>query len=209
MFATDQSIIGRYGRESADNMAHVLKFVLATIQQPLFTVPKALESIVKYGDESPFIWGFKTACLADIVERKDAIYSDAMNIWYGVADPAHAERDLLIHFTSVHGLGLAKAGFAVQLLFGLSGCIDSHNVTRFGFNATDIKSSRYKSAKGDRKRQFIDAYGELVSIAGGTETLWNEWCAYVRSKHPIHYRSTDYVSELHVISLKLKRNNTC
>lgn len=204
MFASHQPVIGAYGRDNPDNMAEVLTFVLMTIQQALHTVPQAMASVRKEGEKSRFLWGFKTSAWNEIQKSKALIYEHSMNLYYGHANPEHAERELLYFFSHIEGMGLAKGGFAVQLLFGLSGCLDSHNIARLGYDPREFKASRYKAVKdARRKAQFLDVYIDLCNIAGGTETLWNEWCNYVHVKHPIFYRSGEHVSELHLKSLNL------
>lgn len=198
MFATHQPIIGAYGRDNPDNMAEVLTFVLCTIQQGLHTVPMAMKDIRKVGIQSRFLWGFKNSAYAEMQKNKALIYEHSMNLYYGHANPAHAERELLYFFSHIEGMGLAKGGFAVQLLFGLSGCLDSHNITRLGYDPRQFKASSYKSVKDARKKaQYLDVYIDLCNIAGGTAQLWDDWCNYVYTKHPIFYRSGEYVSEMH------------
>lgn len=199
MFASHQPLIGAYARTNPDNMAKVLTFVLSTIQQALHGVPRAMEDIAKNGSASRFVWGFKASAYENIMTNKESIYRQSMALYDAFPDPKVAERELLLYFAGLEGLGLAKGGFAVQLIFGLAGCIDSHNVTRFNLNANEFKASRFKAAKQWSTRyQFLDAYIDLLGLCGGTERLWDEWCTYVYERNPIHYRSAEHVSRIHI-----------
>ena len=198
MFVNHQPLISAYGKSSPDAMKDVLTFVLCTIQQALHTVPAAMDDIRKHGEKSRFIWGFKTSAYINLTVNKETIYKQAMALWDAFPDPAIAERELMLYFANLEGFGLAKGGFCVQLLFGLSGCIDSHNVRRFGFDANEFKASRFKGVKSiSRKYQYLDTYLDLVGVCGGCAKLWDDWCIYVYERNKMLYRSPLHVSAIH------------
>lgn len=198
MYATHQPLVSAYAKANPDNMADVLTFVIATIQQPFYGVHDAMRSIRKEGLGSRFVWGFKTPAIDSIQTNKQAIYDLAMNTWNAHPEPSVAERELMLVFSHIEGLGLAKGGFAVQLIFGLSGCLDSQNVARFNLNACEFKASLFKGAKQwSRKYQLLDTYLDIVHFCGGTAKLWDEWCIYVHQQNPARYKSAEHVSRIH------------
>lgn len=198
MFRSHQPLISAYAKSSPDAMHDVMVFVLCTIQQALHTVPMAMDSIRKEGAESRFIWGFKRKAYENLVENKEAIYRQSMALYDAFPNPDIATRELLMYFANIDGFGLAKGAFCVQLIFGLCGCIDSHNVARFGLNPTEFKASRFKAAKQyATKYQFLDTYIDLVELCGGCERMWDEWCEYVYESNKVFYRSAQHVSAIH------------
>jgi hypothetical protein len=180
-------------------MAQVLQFVILTVRQPLEGITEQMESVNQEGAGSHFLWGWKRDAFANIDEHQDTIYRDAMAIWSGYIEPAAIEKELLRYFADLPGFGLAKAGFVIQLCFGLSGCIDSHNLARFNISYEDIAASRFKRAKTPKTRnRLLDLYCELVHQCGGTAALWDGWCEYVAGQRPAAFTGGAHeVSALH------------
>ena len=109
---------------------------------------------------------------------------------------------LVGYLATLPGLGLAKAGFAAQLAFGVSGCLDSYNQTRFGIGVNTF--SHFKRRRTVRARlAFATRYNETVEAAGGMAALWDGWCQYVALRRPQVYLNADVVSALHVAALSL------
>ena len=206
MFDNHQKRIAAYAKRGPDEFARTMTFVYATIQQSLDTVPGAMKDIDREGIESKFLWGFKREAYEWLQANKLAVYNDAMELSF-TADDDRAERELLQYFGALPGLGLVKAGFVLQLAFGLGGCIDGHNVRRFGVlegrKALPIymRAWHYKKASPIKRAEYVTAYQSLLKRAGGCEALWDDWCIYLRSRAPAKYHSADYVSELHCIAL--------
>lgn len=198
MFETDQKLIGEFARESADNMARVITFVFLTVQQPLNSVEDQMKSVDQYDISSPFLWGWKTDAYAYLQENKQSIYDNAMAIHDRYPNPDICANELLKFFAALPGLGLAKGGFAIQLCFGLSGCIDSHNLKRFGIPVSRFKAARYKGAKTQKtKNRIIEEYHAACKRAGGTAALWDGWCAYVAEHSQAAYTTAQDVSRMH------------
>ena len=130
MFIDHQPIIARYAQGSPEAMNDCLSFVFLTIQQSISTVPAAMRELKIMGRHSKHLWGFKAPAWEYARAKAGAVYDTAMDI-HGLADPDRRERELMAHFASLPGLGLVKAGFMVQLAFGLGGCLDRHNIDRF------------------------------------------------------------------------------
>jgi hypothetical protein len=95
-------------------------------------------------------------------------------------------------------LGLVKGGFVVQLCFGLSGCIDTHNLNMACIKPSRVSAARFKKAKSWRTKDNIAReYQEYIQEFGGTETLWDSWCDYVAKQRPKRFASGFEVSQLH------------
>jgi len=194
MFATDQKQIALYARQSPANFARVYKFVIATVQQPLHTVGRALASFEEEGSASKFAFGFKGPAI-------DFIDANAADVWE-IADALslHGEGEaLLSYLADLPGLGPVKGGFLAQLVWGLVGCLDSHNIARFGLNETAFKAFRFKRAKGAATRQkLIRDYIALCKELGGCAALWDTWCEYVAARDTVNYPGgAAHVSRFH------------
>lgn len=217
MFKNHQPIISEYGRANPDNMARVLKFVILTIQTRLFNIPAdmaALESARVPEELAGVLYGWKPDAVLQIDADKAAIFHQAESIYYHAANDREAAEELLPLFAQLRGLGLAKSGFACQLIYGVSACLDSHNIERFGIPWQNIKSSGLKNAKKlATRRKWISRYCDYVDKCGGTESLWDSWCEYVFNRpdetgfrmngNRRAYESAYHVSALHCESLGL------
>lgn len=217
MFANHQPIIAKYARQNPDNFARVLKFVILTIRARLFNLPadmERLENPETAAEQSGLLYGSKSLAVAQIESRAESLYAQAESIFYHSESPRAAAESLLNLFTGIHGIGLAKAGFCAQLIYGVSACLDSHNIERFGIPKSALKSSTFKKAKTARTRaKWIRRYCDIVENCGGTESLWDSWCAYVYNRpdetgfkmngNRLTYKSAEHVSALHCESLGL------
>ena len=185
MYDKHQPIISQYGRENCDNFAAVLRFVVVTIQNRLFncqadclTVSAVISGKGSEADEQAaagVLYGHKRQAVETIEAEKALLYFQAQDIVARAESDREAAAGLLALFASIPGLGLVKAGFCCQLLYGLVGCIDSHNAERFEINPNHLKSDRYKRAKTYATRQkHINFYLDLCEKLGGCESLWNE-----------------------------------
>jgi hypothetical protein len=201
MFAEDQPRIATWAYKSASNMADVLTFVLLTIQQPIASVPAAMADVRKHRGASKYLWGMKGIGFRHVQDNATSIYDAALD--YG----SHADRDrradeLLALFAMLPGFGLVKGGFAAQLLFGEVGCIDTHNVARFGIRrAAWFRADKYKSVSLKTRIAYRRTYLNFTIRQGGAAALWDGWCNYVAEKYPSIYESGNYVSKLHCAAL--------
>jgi hypothetical protein len=203
MFHNHQKQIETFAQSSADNFARVLTFVILTIRMPLYRVVDDMQEVDKLGSEATCLWGFKREAYDYVQANKDRIYAEAMEL-NAIADPFEAERQLIAFFAAIPGFGLAKGGFVVQLCFGLGGCLDTHNVIRFGLREQDIKASRFKGAKTWKtKYQLLDVYQDLLKACGGCAKLWDSWCEYVANNQPGTYQNAFHVSQLHCEAIGL------
>jgi len=211
MFADHQYRIADFGQTNADNMAKVLTFVIVTIRNRLFNCASDMETIEHSTNAQELqgaLYGFKSQSVDQIRAEKDSLYDQAMQIWHDRESDRQCAETMLNLFTLIHGFGLAKAGFACQLLFGVSACLDSHNIERFSINPNHIRSGRLKGSKTLKNRwKVIRQYCDFVDKCGGTESLWDSWCIYVfnrpdplglkMNRNESYYRSADHVSALH------------
>ena len=180
----------------------VALFALATIRVPLWAAAASTRAILAGGPDGAqafrrVIWGSKPAALE---------YLDGPDGWsvYNLASGCAATRDaagVLDALTRVPGIGLAKAGFLAQMAYGLAGCLDTHNLRRFGLSP-NLCALRASALPPTRARR-IGAYLEAVEQCGGSENLWNDWCAYLAERAPSRYLHAYDVSELHPAALGL------
>lgn len=215
MFANHQVKISAYARQNPDNMARVLSFVIVTIRNRLFNVPADMETLKNPDNADSLagvLYGFKAAAIDQINNESAALFWQAESIVFHATSEREKAEKLLNLFTGIHGLGLAKAGFAAQLIYGVSACLDSHNLERFGIPQRRIKSSGLKNAKTNATRaKWIARYCDYVEQCGGTESLWDSWCEYVYARpdetgrkmngNEAAYKSAYHVSAIHCESL--------
>ncbi len=215
MYSRDQKKISKFGRANSDNMAKVLSFVVLTIRNRLYNLPADMATLEFPDSEDALrgiLYGFKMESIQYIDLHKDSIFEQAEQIFYFAESSRECEIRLLELFAQIFGIGLVKAGFCSQLLYGVGGCIDFHNINLHKVNPNTINSNRYKRAKTLKTRRAkLDFYCDLVSKCGGTESLWNSWCENLFSvddetgKKMNHnespYKSASHVSELHCIAL--------
>ncbi len=185
-----------------DAFRRVALFTLATIRVPLWAAAASTRAIIAGGPDSAdafkrVIWGSKPAGLE---------YLDGPDGWsvYNLASGCAATRDaagVLENLTRVPGFGLAKAGFLAQMCYGLAGCLDTHNLRRFGLSP-NLCALRGNLKPPTRARR-IDAYLAAVDACGGTESLWDGWCIHLADRDPSRYAHAYDVSELHPAALGL------
>jgi len=195
MFQRDQREIGAYAQSSPKAMNRVITFVYTTIQQNLLTTPNAMRDIEINGVESPYLWGFKADAYEYVTENMDTVYRTLMDTWRGHADIDVASRETMRYLCTLPGLGLVKAGFVQQLAFGTVGCIDGHNQKMYEIKEYRFKASRYKAGKPALQRRMLDDYLHVCWDVGGSEFLWDNWCAVVADRNKM---TADAVSALHV-----------
>lgn len=156
--------------------ARMLRFVLATIQQQLETVPGIMADFEELGEESRFAFGTKSAGLRYVREHAEELYFDAL----GAMDD---DIELMRVFLRVPGLGLVKAGFACQLFAGRVGCLDVHNIKLYGLSRNDLRIAKGAKRETTILRR-ITRYVELCRELGGAVKLWAAWCDYKAQVSP-------------------------
>lgn len=193
MYARDQAEIEAWARLDWRNTLDVGIFVLLTIRMQFGGIGRQLQR-VRAGDTAP-LWGFKAEGAAYLREHAKYLHERAEDaregrIWVN---------DLLRDFLAVPGLGLVKAGFCVQLLVGEAGCIDMHNLARFGLEAAEFDIPKRKDP--DEQLRVIDEhiahYLWTCEKLGGSEALWDGWCEFVANTYKT-YDDAEDVSRRHV-----------
>lgn len=194
MYKRDQSLISKYARQSPDNMARTMHFVILTIQQQL-TV--AVNETLDLSEHNVSLWGFKRKAYYEILERKHELYEE-LEALHSIGDVDN----MLALLTTVHGLGLVKAGFVLQLIYGVSACLDSHNLERLGINPNKVKLGNVKYSTRLRRAKEYHALCERIAPKGinYTEWYWNTWCKFVATTQPSTYDDANHVSKLHVLA---------
>lgn len=200
MFQRDQKEISEYAMTGPDQMARVITFVYLTIKQPITTCETMMKDVDRLGVESKHLWGFKLGAYEWLQENKDDVYRVSRNLHSGFADPDVAEIETLKFFASLPGLGLVKGGFVNQLVFGQTGCMDTHNSIIFEVDPYRFKASRYKTASLKRKAIMAMDYAHICEDQGGAEFLWDNWCRYVGERNGY---SADAISAMHTKALGL------
>jgi hypothetical protein len=187
MFNTHQKDIGKFARKSPENTAQVILVDLLSIQQQWDQVGRQVLDVKANGLKSKYLFGSKRGgwefILANKKELHKAIFSRTMPL---------AEK--LLAVASIPGIGIVKAGFVLQLCIGKVGCLDVHNLKRFGLKASAFKLGKvkYDTALGKAK-----LYIKLCEDLGGSKYLWDSWCDLLAEKYPTKYKNGQHVSRLH------------
>jgi len=183
MFNTDQAHIGEYARASAENTARVVEFVLTSIQRHFQYV-------------KPIMLREKTvAKMPNIQKGIDWAYEHADKLYAACFTPGLTSAERLILLTACPGLGLPKAGFVLQLCTGAVGCMDVHNLRRFGLKASTFSTSSKTSAQLLHKKAQL--YVDTCERMGGSAYLWDSWCQLIADKYPRVWRDAEHVSNEH------------
>jgi hypothetical protein len=189
MFREHQPICARHASD-AQGFLEAGAFVLCTIRVPLERAIIDFQDWKLNGSERAF-WSWKRKALGDLEanaeERKarlDALYPD---------------RDaMLAEVCSWHGFAPAKGGFLLQIVYGLSGCLDSHNLAAHGYGEREFRTY----GLGDRGLwNVVRRYHKAIDVCGGTEALWDTWCEGVAALRPDTWSSGDQVSRYHAIAI--------
>lgn len=193
MFYEDQRAIQEYALRGTEECNRVVYFVSATIQQHLYTVPGIVREFILLGKDSKYAFGSKKET---ILWAQD----NAHDLWLYVNLFDGREVNHALHyFTQIPGIGLVKAGFLAQLLTGKGGCIDVHNAKLYGVDLSKLKITAKE--KPETKERKIDLYVKTCENIGGSQYLWDEWCAFVASKYPTKFKDAEDVSKLHVSAI--------
>jgi hypothetical protein len=195
MYQEHATEIQRECRTSPHAFRDVLAFVLATIQEPLERVPEHMTAIRNDGEHAPCLWGMKRQGYRDAQVHGNELWRRCLTRMNGV-QPWRREACIVDIVDTIHGINTAKAGFVMQLAFGAVGCLDSHNLKRFGLNKAAFSIAptvKRLSTKLKKAHAYVTACDEL----GGCEFLWNSWCDYVAAQRPEVWADGDAVSAAH------------
>lgn len=176
MFHTDQALVEDWC-DSPERLVSVGTMVLLSIRMQWVGVGNQMADVRANDDKSICLWGFKREGYRYLVANRKRLWSRVRacrdgDIWV---------EDLVREFLKVPGLGLAKAGFLTQLTTGECGCLDMHNVERFGLTPADW----HIRPRVDPQKQLVEVdekielYMGLVDECGGPGNLWNDWCHHL------------------------------
>jgi hypothetical protein len=189
MFKTHQPMIARFMRKNPDALARGEVFTLCTIQKHFSSVGNQLKEIETDGINAVCLNGAKKRSYKEIIAMKGYLYEKVYSKEISLAEK-------LLEVSGLYGIGMVKAGFILQLALGKVGCLDVHNLARFGLSASVFKvNDKMTEATALRKANF---YIKTCEDLGGSEYLWNTWCKYVADLYPKIYRDACHVSKLHV-----------
>jgi len=194
MYKTHNKRINSYALKSPENMANVVLMVSQSIQQVWAGVGKQLADIEANGLDSAFLRNkTKRKLYIELHERKRELWLALHEYKKGRIDLP----ELLCTFQSLHGLGFVKAGFVLQLCVGDVGCLDIHNLRMYGVKASDFIVNA--SATYATRRRKAELYIATCEKLGGSESLWDTWCAALSDNERCGhlYTSKHHVSRLH------------
>lgn len=199
MYANHQPIIQAYAHSSPQALATVCAMAILPIRRPFFDIPADTDDWRDgRAEENGVLYGWKSGAVEYINRNADAI------AWHCGVAMLHGGPDSLVEYlATLPGLGLVKGGFVAQMVRGVSGCVDSINAALFGIGRKTFDNTVKPRSPATRERNVIK-YNALVERLGGTETLWNEWCAHQAKKAPQRYASAFAVSAMHLEALGLE-----
>ena len=193
MFKNHQKYIGRFGKKSPDNTAKIISMVLLSIQQQWDQIGNQMSDLKINGIDCKYLFGSKRKGFEYILANKKELHQAIYN-------PKIALAEKLLVVASINGIGIVKAGFVLQLCLGKVGCLDVHNLRRFGLSPTAFKMGKvkYDTALGKAK-----LYIKICEDLGGCEYLWDSWCNLLAEKYPNKYKDGQHVSRLHQEYIKI------
>lgn len=196
MYAKDQAAIQKWCK-SEDKAVLVGLMVLASIRMQWTGVGNQLAK-VQAGDKTP-LWGWKQAGYDYLKANKKVLYGTIRDLRAGRI----TEREFMREWLKVDGLGLPKAGFVMQLTCGRGGCLDMHNIVKYGLDARvwTIPKRKEEAAQIRAIDDTIDHYLSLCELCGGSEHLWDSWCETLAGKVSTFNGARD-VSRRHYTYLK-------
>lgn len=208
MYATHAVAIQRWASKSPDNLARVIQLAIVSAHAPFSRIVSDMADAVEGGEEAKraVLFGWKHKAFHDIWDAREAIAWNIADIvdlapWKR-ANPHHQTDDYaLAYLGGFHGLGFAKAGFALQMTLGLSGCLDVHNLRKSGHSVNVTRSHKDAVKKRETMLRRASAYNAICYSMGGPAGLWDAWCADMASRDPRRWRDAYHVSSLHCEAL--------
>jgi hypothetical protein len=181
MYKEDQHTIERYAWSAPEHIRDVLMFARLTVRR---TLPRAIclaQAVYTNG----------VSAIPDRIGKRayHAAIDASHTLYVGGGNSEMVFRLIL----SLPGFGMAKAGFATQMLCGDLGCLDVHNLKRFGLYQEQF------SMKGHwvRVEKRILLY-KSICRGLGSGYLWDSWCEHIAMLYPKVYTNADHVSKLHL-----------
>lgn len=197
MYKLDAVNCQQYSQQSPDNLTDMVLMVVLSIQQNWLSVGDQMLDVRKCGADSKFLWGNKIKTYEYLRDNSCQLYADAMAVIDSDQSDRDKARSLMEVFLRVTGLGIPKAGFVCQLMAGLVGCMDVHNIRMYGLDIKSLSLAKNpKTSKGiDANNRKVVAYIDMCHDIG-TEKLWNNWCNFLATKSK-KWRDGSHVSAVH------------
>jgi hypothetical protein len=198
MYKTHGINCQRFAQRSAYNLMLVVMMVSLSIQQNWLSIGVQLLDVVKNKSKSKFLWkDSKLHTYNYVMVHQHKIHAQVLAVLHGKSSDHDKAMSLMKIFLRIPGLNTAKAGFCCQLIGGLVGCMDSHNIKMYGLNPKDfIVDKKLTSAKGLANNvSKVEGYVKLCHEYG-TENLWNSWCSHISTTSK-KWHDGNHVSEVH------------
>jgi hypothetical protein len=197
MYKLDAVNCQQYSQKSPDNMVDMVLMVVLSIQQNWLSVGDQMMDVRKHGKDSKFLWGNKIKTYEYLRDNSSQLYADAMAVIDSDQSDRDKARSLMEVFLRVDGLGIPKAGFVCQLMAGLVGCMDVHNIKMYGLDIKSLSLAKNpKTSKGiEANNRKVVAYIDMCHDIG-TEKLWNNWCNLLATKSK-KWLDGEHVSAVH------------
>lgn len=213
MFDNHQPCISRYARSGPDALARVMQFVVLTVRTPLYNVKADIETAQAGGPEAMrVLFGWKHEAFYTVWEKRRELFETLESIWH--PDPkrfyvTEGHVRMLQAVCAIPGFGPVKAGFVLQLAYGISGCLDTHNLRRFNLPKGAFAGYKARTGKGKLAmlRRYVRALHKVTNTSrygdptAPTRALWDTWCEYVYSRQPAKYANASAVSWEHCRAL--------
>jgi hypothetical protein len=203
MFKLHNPLINAYAQRNPDNLFVVVMMVSMSIQQRWSTVGDMLSDMVENKSQCVYLWGNKKSTYKYMVTHKHFIHGQMMAVISSKNLTDHSKAMSLMNiFLKVDGLGLAKAGFVCQLVGGLVGCMDVHNIKTYDVDPKSLVLNKNLTSKRGlvSNKEKVRKYIKLCEDYG-SENLWNSWCSMIADKYPKDFVDSNHVSEVHYTNL--------
>lgn len=197
MFNTHCKAVQEYSQRSANNMADTVLMVVLSIQQNWLSVGEQMADVRANKLDSKFLWGNKIKTYEYLMSNKHKMFAQVQAVLNSGRTYDEKAFSLMTIFLRVDGLGLPKAGFCCQLIAGMVGCMDVHNIKMYNVDPKILKLNpkpktlKAMEANDQRTRTYID-----LCHAYGCDNLWNSWCENLATKSK-RWQDANHVSEVH------------
>tara|TARA_X000001316_G_C922213_1_gene37146 strand:- start:289 stop:942 length:654 start_codon:yes stop_codon:yes gene_type:complete len=202
-------LINTWSQANWQNASDTILFAGLSAQQPFHTMAVQMQDVRDNGADSKFLWGWKRDMYDYLQVHGEQLYDKLMEIKttkYGKHGVLERDKQMMFELTKVPGLGVVKAGFVMQLMFGRVGCVDVHNLKRLrSVKLTDL--SFPKSLRDETKLKKIENYVQICKGNNSSEKLWNKWCEVLTYKqcNRGRFKSGFDVSMFHLTALLGKK----
>jgi len=197
MFNVHCKAVQEYSQRNADNMSDTILMVVLSIQQNWLSVGNQMADVRNNKIDSKFLWGNKLKTYQYLMANKHKMFAQVKAVLVSNKNYDDRAMSLMKIFLRVDGLGLPKAGFCCQLIAGMVGCMDIHNIRMYDLDPKTLKlnpkpkTEKAKQANEDKTKTYI-----ALCHAYGCENLWNSWCENLATKSK-RWQDANHVSEVH------------